>query len=315
MSTVKTTPYTYLLKFKPTNQVYYGSRTAKGCDPNEFFNFDAKPYTTSSKLVNTLLKQHGPDAFEYEIRKTFNDRTSCLKWETRILKYFNVESNPAFLNSDSKQQSYKAIQNNIPTKFISNIELGVCVRIHKDKPTPVGWIDKNINRSMTSSTKNTIWIHNIATKSTRMIPLDSDIPVGWVRGRPSEYLQSHSKKLKSRNFKHYTDGAVSVLLSEKDVIPEGFYPGRVYNHKPSGKKHHQYMWITDGNENKQLVVGSVMPTGFYPGKTVSDNMIGGNNPSARPVKYNGVLYATLTAAIEDTKLSRFKLLKNGLVYL
>ena len=62
-------PYTYLVKFKPTGKVYYGSRcqnyTKFNRTPDEdFWNY----YTTSSENINNLINEHGKDAFEYEIR-------------------------------------------------------------------------------------------------------------------------------------------------------------------------------------------------------------------------------------------------------
>jgi hypothetical protein len=89
-----TTPYTYLLKHKPTGKFYYGCRFAEGCHPSEFWN----TYKTSSKYVKELLEQYGSDSFEYEIRKTFSDKNSARVWETKVLKKLNVVHRNDFLN-------------------------------------------------------------------------------------------------------------------------------------------------------------------------------------------------------------------------
>lgn len=89
-----TTPYTYLLKHKPTGKVYYGCRFAEGCHPDEFWN----TYKTSSKYVKELIIEYGEDTFEFEIRKTFSDKETCRIWETKVLKRMDVVNNVAFLN-------------------------------------------------------------------------------------------------------------------------------------------------------------------------------------------------------------------------
>ena len=79
-------PYTYLVKFKPTGKVYYGSRC------QNFTKFNRTPaedfwnhYTTSSENINNLIDEHGKDAFEYEIRRTFESVEDMANWETRVL--------------------------------------------------------------------------------------------------------------------------------------------------------------------------------------------------------------------------------------
>lgn len=310
-----TLPYTYLVKFKPTNQVYYGSRTAKGCHPDELFNpnYHKKYYTTSSKYVNALISQFGLDQFEVEIRKTFKDKRSCLEWETKILKKFNVEINPNFLNGDSKQESFKAIQNNIPTKFISNVELGVCIRIHIDKPTPDGWIIGNINQTSDHS-KNKKWIYNITTNRSKMVDKDFILSDGWIQGRPNETIEKQKISLRANQFKHYTNGIQDLLLQHNQPIPDGFYPGRSYKHKPSGKRTCEYVWITNGLENRQLPKNAELPIGFYFGR-YSSHLIGAKNPASRKVKFKGEVYNTVKDCIKATNLSRYVLLKSGLEYL
>jgi hypothetical protein len=79
-------PYTYLVKFKPTGKVYYGSRcqnvTKFNRTPAEDF---WHKYTTSSENINVLIGEHGKDAFEYEIRRTFDSVEEMADWETRVL--------------------------------------------------------------------------------------------------------------------------------------------------------------------------------------------------------------------------------------
>jgi hypothetical protein len=82
----KIKPYTYLVKFKPTGKVYYGSRCQNATKFNrtpaeDFWNY----YTTSSKNINNLIKEYGKESFEYEIRRTFDSVEEMADWETRVL--------------------------------------------------------------------------------------------------------------------------------------------------------------------------------------------------------------------------------------
>lgn len=89
--------YTYLIKFLPTGQVYYGSRCGKNCNPSEFW----VKYFTSSKVVKNLIKEHGKESFVYEIRKTFNDPKDAQKWERKVLRRMDVARKSYFLNKSN----------------------------------------------------------------------------------------------------------------------------------------------------------------------------------------------------------------------
>jgi hypothetical protein len=118
-------PYTYLVKFKPTGKVYYGSRCQNYTKFNrtpaeDFWNH----YTTSSENINNLIKEHGKDAFEYEIRRTFNSVEDMANWETRVLTRCRVlERQDRWMNGNV---AGKKILTEAGAKTIS--------ATHKDKP-------------------------------------------------------------------------------------------------------------------------------------------------------------------------------------
>lgn len=93
------TPYTYLIKFKPTGQAYYGVRFAKGCSPDELW----QTYFTSSKVVKSLIEAHGKDAFDYEIRKTFDTADAAREWETQVLQRMKVVNDDNWLNKTNNK--------------------------------------------------------------------------------------------------------------------------------------------------------------------------------------------------------------------
>jgi len=93
-------PYTYLIKFKPTGQYYYGSRYKNvrlGINPEDDLMIT---YTTSSKDINSMIAEHGIEAFEWEVRRTFDTPEQATAWETRVLRRCRVLEDKKWLNGN-----------------------------------------------------------------------------------------------------------------------------------------------------------------------------------------------------------------------
>ena len=89
------TPYTYLIGWSSLKKFYYGVRYAKNCHPDDFW----KKYFTSSKNVHFYIKEYGdPDIIQ--IRKTFTDSMSAIRWETKVLTRMNVLVEKKWLNQN-----------------------------------------------------------------------------------------------------------------------------------------------------------------------------------------------------------------------
>ena len=91
-------PYTYLLKFKPTGQTYYGSSYAnnksKVAHPTQLW----VTYFTSSKVIKKLIEEYGADSFDVQIRKTFLTAKHTLIWEHKVLTRLNAVKDKKWLN-------------------------------------------------------------------------------------------------------------------------------------------------------------------------------------------------------------------------
>ena len=118
-------PYTYLVKHKATGKAYYGSRCQNVTKFNrtpaeDFWNH----YTTSSENINGIIEQEGKDAFDYEIRRTFDTVEAMADWETRVLTRSRVlERQDVWFNGNV---AGKKILTEAGAKKISET--------HKDKP-------------------------------------------------------------------------------------------------------------------------------------------------------------------------------------
>jgi hypothetical protein len=86
------TPFTYVIRWKKTNDIYYGVKFAKGCLPSDL----GTTYFSSSSRIRNLIKQHGAENFDFEVRKVFQTVEKARDWETKILTKFLEK--PKFLN-------------------------------------------------------------------------------------------------------------------------------------------------------------------------------------------------------------------------
>jgi len=118
-------PYTYLIKHKATGKVYYGSRCQNATKFNRTPEEDFwKYYTTSSENINKIIDEEGKDAFEYEIRRTFDSVEEMAKWEVKVLTRCRVlENQNKWFNGNI---AGKKILTEAGAKKISET--------HKDKP-------------------------------------------------------------------------------------------------------------------------------------------------------------------------------------
>ena len=116
--------YTYLIKCKITGQVYYGSRTKnvrlKRTPLEDLMIY----YTTSSNDVNDLIKLYGIEAFDWEVRQTFDNLAKPGAWETKVLRRMKVlQRRDIWLNANV---AGKKVLTKSGAKKIS--------AAHKDKP-------------------------------------------------------------------------------------------------------------------------------------------------------------------------------------
>lgn len=87
-------PYTYHLYNRVTDQHYYGVRYGEGCHPSDLW----VTYFSSSKHVKKLIKEHGIDSFDYEVRQVFDDPIEAIEWETKVLIKLKVRQRTDWLN-------------------------------------------------------------------------------------------------------------------------------------------------------------------------------------------------------------------------
>lgn len=127
-------PYTYLIKFLPTGQVYYGSSFAnnkwKIAHPSQLWT----TYFTSSKEIKKLISIHGKNAFEVSVRRCFDNREKTILWENKILTKFNAAHNPMWLNKSNGSVKFVCSQHSDASKKkMSECRIGVKRKPHSEE--------------------------------------------------------------------------------------------------------------------------------------------------------------------------------------
>lgn len=89
MKTITHTSFVYKWTHLPTGKWYIGSRTAKGCHPED-------GYITSSKLVKPLV-ENNPEEWQREILHTGTPE-AMLNLEAALLEEFDAKNNPLSYN-------------------------------------------------------------------------------------------------------------------------------------------------------------------------------------------------------------------------
>jgi|AntDeeMinimDraft_6_1070357.scaffolds.fasta_scaffold03616_2 hypothetical protein len=106
-------PYTYIVKNKTTGLFYYGVKFSKrDANPKLFW----KKYFTSSRIIKQLIEVYGKDDFDYQIRKTFSDATSAVKWEQRVIKRIIKNEKCINMSLGSCGTIYNNVVRTIPDK-------------------------------------------------------------------------------------------------------------------------------------------------------------------------------------------------------
>ena len=91
--------YFYIIKHKPSGQIYAGCRYAKDCNPSELLK--KKGYCTSSEVVRKLIQRDGLSSFIILEIRIFKDKHKAYLYESVFLQH-NLRVHPwLFLNKSA----------------------------------------------------------------------------------------------------------------------------------------------------------------------------------------------------------------------
>jgi hypothetical protein len=110
-----TIAYVYKWIHKPTQKWYIGSRTKKGCNPND-------GYICSSKIVKPLIESKF-DEWERQIIAT-GDPIEMIKFEADLLQQLDAKNNPLSFNLHNGDGDFTTANMNLPDQWVDAIRKG-----------------------------------------------------------------------------------------------------------------------------------------------------------------------------------------------
>lgn len=191
--------YTYLIGWSSMNKYYFGLRYKHGCKTTDLWT----NYFTSSKQVNMMREFFGePDIIQ--IRTLFDDIPKAREHEHKVLRRLQVLKSDKWLNNTTNRAFSN---NNNASLFLDPVKKqkwydNVCKAARSEKKRSVARENTlaqfsdpekaKIHKEACKPIWNDIWINDGSVN--KRIPVDSEIPEGWVRGR----IIPNSQKLKMK---------------------------------------------------------------------------------------------------------------------
>lgn len=196
--------YCYLITFKPTGQMYLGSRTAKDADPDEFWNRNHKTaYFTSSKIVHRLIKEFGEDSFEVNPILTFPNG-DAYEYETMLLQEMNLKDDINWLNRSNNTRG--GCNTAIGKNWINNGTHEIYIK--ENSKILEGYVKGRLKRkTKNTGSKDHKWLFHPETNKNihvHISKLDYYTKMGYILG------QSNGSLIR----KWYTNGITNIYLKE-----------------------------------------------------------------------------------------------------
>lgn len=194
-------PFTYLIGWSKHNKWYYGSRTSKNCHPDDLW----ETYFTSSKYVKQFREEHGePDVIE--IRKIFDCKEKCIKWESKFLGKIDAVNSNYWLNKHIPGQKF------IGTSFSEQRKHEYSIKFSGKNNPRFGVI-------LTEDIKNKIKVANLGKKhsedSKQKMSISRKGRKAWNKGIPhTEETKQKMKGRQNRLGKNLSEES-KLLISEK----------------------------------------------------------------------------------------------------
>ena len=97
-------PYTYLLTFLPDGRQYFGVKYGADADPETFWVEGG--YFSSSKVVASLIEEHGANSFSASVHEVFSCPIEAHQKELDFLSKISPQKRPLWINQHFGGQKY-----------------------------------------------------------------------------------------------------------------------------------------------------------------------------------------------------------------
>jgi len=298
--------YFYLIKNIKLNKYYAGSRSYEGNYNEDLFI----KYFTSSKTVLDLIQKEGISNWLIDHIIIFDNYNECVLYEDNYLRNIKNKNDYLNLNFSAGGQIIKSKTHT----YITNDEVNY--RQHnKDIPIPEGYYIKWPFKPPTRKGYKTYI--NIKTKERKTFSPIEIIPNDWIY--ITEYNDQLKKDIPKRTL-WITNSISNTKIKPNDIIPEGWYLGKIrkQNNKPSKKRNKSWttgkIFITNGLLNKLINPDDEIPEGWNKGQTNSYYKNGRSGKKNLKFVINGITFRSMNSAIKYFNLSKkwiIKKIENG----
>lgn len=278
-------PYFYVIQNTITGLYYAGSKYSKNANPSDFMTYGG--YTTSSKIIKSIIEKSGLESFVIRKIKVFALAKEAYEYETRFLRKVNAKQNPKFYNGHNNDfsRTYDPNWRKIPDiNGVTSYKKGS----KKSTETMMSTIidGKNIYQiSYEKATKKNPNLNKIRSEKSRQSKLlvdeETGLNVYQKIGQKISGEKNPSKK--PENASKISEGKKKAISNNKEKWLE---QQRKLNHNLSFQKDENgltarnrhslwmkennptkgSMWINNGMTNLRIKRDENIPEGYIPGR-------------------------------------------------
>ena len=225
-------PYTYVIRFVPTGQVYYGMRSANRVPAHEDLWCH---YFTTSKIVKRLIKEYGKENFLFEVRRVFNTHDEASSWEKKVLTRMKVLKNPKIWLNQSiagtkfrftkhTENSRKLIGKKHKGKIVSEKTKKKISESRKGKPSYFPNEEQKIANSLRQKgkSKKSGWKHSQTTKNKIGAKHRGKLVSKETRQKLSNAAKNRPTRVHSPETKEKIRKAITQYHREKSIWEDDY---------------------------------------------------------------------------------------------
>jgi len=278
-------PYFYIIQEVSTGKFYAGSKYGQGANPAKFMTEDG--YTTSSKIVNEIIRKSGLKSFIVRKIKVFDTAESAYNHETKFLEKVDARNNPKFYNchnndglalynpevrkiadNDGKTSYEKGAIKGAETKMKDIVDGKNCFqrayeKALKNNPDLISIRSRNMAKTMSKIDEKTGL--NLYQKSGMK-----------RRGNKNPSCKPENAKKISEGRKRYIKKNEKVWLERQNKLNKKLDNEKDENGMTARERHSEWMkknnpttgskWYNNGHKNIRIKPDQKIPEGYFPGR-------------------------------------------------
>lgn len=234
-------PYFYIIEHIETGKSYAGAKWASDADPSVFMQPGG--YTTSSNLINKIIKKEGVESFKISVLLTETDcKMPVLEYETKFLQENNCAKSKLWFNTHNNHHHRSKDSAILGGRTAGNLNYINGVGIHnKENPHYIEW--------RIAAGKAGAKTQSHVDKGKKGGKIVGDENVRLKRGMFSEEFSELKPEIGRRVGKNSVDKKLGIFNPEYQTSQK-----RKDACKKGGKSHKGKFWAYDDNNNIKLLI-------------------------------------------------------------